>query len=210
MFDIVDKPYKILFQGDSITFANRIKFLRGSLGNGYCNIIGDYLEENYKGQVNCINKGIYGDTTTKLKKRWQKDSLEGTVDVLSLLIGINDTWRRYDRGIFTSEKKFEENYRYFLNSIKRKNPQIKIILMSPFLIPINEKQNKWYEDLNSKIKIVEKLAEEFKAIYIPLNDIFKSILDMGIDKKELTRDGVHPTLKGHEIIAKQWIKAINV
>lgn len=210
MFDIVDKPYKILFQGDSITFANRIKFLKGSLGNGYCNIIGNYLEENYEGQVNCINKGIYGDTTTKLKKRWEKDSLESTVDVLSLLIGINDTWRRYDRGVYTSEKKFEENYRYFLNSIKKKNPEIKIILMSPFLIPIKEKQLKWQEDLNLKIDIVKKLAEEFETIYIPLNEVFESILNMGIDKNELTKDGVHPTLKGHEIIAKQWIKAMKL
>lgn len=210
MKDKLIKECKILFQGDSITFAGRIKFIKSSLGNGYCNIIGKYIGENYGEEITVLNKGIYGDTTTKLKKRWEGDTIKNNPDILSLLIGINDSWRRYDRGLLTTKEKFYENYDYLLKSVKKKNSEIKFIIMSPFLIPINSKQEKWFEDLNPKIEIVKELAEKYDAIYIPLQEIFEEIILGGMDRKELTKDGVHPTTKGHEIIAKAWIQATNI
>lgn len=205
-----NKEYKILFQGDSITYANRIKLIKSSLGIGYCAILGKYIKNNYGDKITCLNKGIYGDTTSRLKERWKRDTIDENPDILSLLIGINDCWRRYDRGIITTEKTFYENYDYFLRSIKEENETIKIIIMSPFLIPLNHKQGEWFEDLNPKIKIVEELANKYDAIYIPLNDIFKEIVESGTNPRELTRDGVHPTKKGHEIIAKIWMKVLDI
>lgn len=205
-----NKEYRILFQGDSITYANRIKMIKSSLGVGYCSMIGKYIKNNYGEKITCLNKGIYGDTTTRLKKRWIRDSIEINPDILSILIGVNDCWRRYDRGIVTTIEQFTENYDYILKQSVESNENLSLVILSPFLIPLSRRQEEWFEDLNPKIKVVEELANKYNAIYIPLNDIFKEIVSNGVNARTLTRDGVHPTQKGHKIIAKTWIKAMDI
>lgn len=193
----------ILFQGDSVTDCARIRFLSKSLGHGYCGFLGQILrEKGYK----VLNKGAFGNTTENLKARWHKDTLSIKPDILSLLIGINDTWRRYDKDLITPIEKFEQNYRYFLESILSVKPSTKIIIMSQFLLPLDEKQEAWFEDLLPKIKVVERLAKEYGAIYIPLQDIFDAKIKQGYSPADLTKDGVHPTRLGHKIIVEEWIK----
>lgn len=46
--------------------------------------------------VTFINRGISGNRVKDLQARWQEDALDLNPDVLSILIGINDTWRRFD------------------------------------------------------------------------------------------------------------------
>ena len=197
----------ILFQGDSITDCSRNKLKRADLGNGYVNLIHHYLQTHHSNlNIHCINKGIYGNRTIDLKLRWRLDSLRIDQDVLSLLAGINDTWRRYDFNLVTSVVKFEENYRYLLDSSLEKNPNLRIILLSPFLLPHTDKQLLWFEDLNPKIQVVENLAKEYNTLYIPLQEIFNEALTPEKDVHYWTMDGVHPTSEGHMLIAKEWLK----
>lgn len=197
----------ILFQGDSITDCSRNKLRRTDLGNGYVNLINHYLQTHHSNlNIHCINKGIYGNRTVDLKLRWRLDSLRIDKDVLSLLAGINDTWRKYDFNLVTSAEKFEENYRYLLDSSLERNPNLRIILLSPFLLPHTDKQLIWFEDLNPKIQVVENLAKEYNALYIPLQEIFNEALTPEKDVHYWTVDGVHPTPEGHMLIAKEWLK----
>lgn len=197
----------ILFQGDSITDCSRNKLKRSDLGEGYVNLIHHYLETHHKAlHTTCINKGIYGNRTIDLKLRWRLDTLRIEKNILSLLAGINDTWRRYDFNLITSPEKFEEHYRYLLNTSLEKNPDLRIILLSPFLLPHTESQLTWFEDLNPKIQIIEKLAKEYNTLYIPLQEIFTASLTPEHDVYYFTIDGVHPTPEGHMLIAKEWLK----
>lgn len=197
----------ILFQGDSITDCSRSYIRRKPLGSGYVNLINYYLETHFpESEISSYNRGIYGNRTIDLKLRWRKDCLNIKPNILSLLVGINDTWRKYDRHLETSPKRFEQNYRYLLDTIKRKSPETKIILMSPFLLPVSEDQSLWFEDLNPKIDIVCKLAKEYDASYIPLQEIFNNLLTEETNASYWTHDGVHPTPIGHTVIAKEWLK----
>lgn len=197
----------ILFQGDSITDCSRNKLKRTDLGNGYVNLIYHFLQTHHNNlNINCINKGIYGNRTIDLKFRWRLDTLRINPDVLSLLAGINDTWRKYDFNLATSTEKFEENYRYLLESSLEKNPNLRIILLSPFLLPHTDHQLLWFEDLNPKIQVVENLAKEYHTLYIPLQEIFNESLTPEKDVHYWTVDGVHPTPEGHMLIAKEWLK----
>ncbi|WP_053982830.1 SGNH/GDSL hydrolase family protein [Niameybacter massiliensis] len=197
----------ILFQGDSITDCSRNKLKRSDLGQGYVNLIYHYLQTHHQDlHITCINKGIYGNRTIDLKLRWRLDTLRIEKNILSLLAGINDTWRRYDFNLTTSPEKFEEHYRYLLDTSLDKNPDLRIILLSPFLLPHTESQLTWFEDLNPKIQIVEKLAKEYNTLYLPLQEIFTSSLTPEHDAYYFTVDGVHPTPEGHMLIAKEWLK----
>lgn len=197
----------ILFQGDSITDCSRNKLNRNDLGEGYVNLIHHFLTKEYPDlQVSCMNKGIYGNRTIDLKLRWRFDCLRLEPTVLSLLAGINDTWRRYDFNLMTSEERFRDHYRYLIESSLERMPDLRIILMSPFLLPHKEEQVLWFEDLNPKIDIVKSLAAEYNTLYIPLQEIFNASLTPEHDAHYFTIDGVHPTPEGHMFIAKEWIK----
>lgn len=193
---------KILFQGDSITDAGRNYYDLTSLGNGYVNIICDSLDQGLG--VEIINKGISGDRTTDLLSRWNEDTILIKPDVLTIMIGINDCWRRYDSDMPMTVVEYEENYRRLLIDFISSSVA-HLILMEPFLLPVNEEQKKWFEDLKPKQRVVKRLSEEFGATFIPLQGIFEAAqaLEQNIN---FTDDGVHPRKEADVLIAKVWIE----
>lgn len=204
---IFDTNDIILFQGDSITDCGRHKLKRTDLGAGYVNLINHYIQTHMpEKSILCYNKGVYGNRTSELKWRWQRDCLALEPTILSLLIGINDTWRNYDLHITTSPERFRNNYLYLIQSVKEKMPHVQLVLMSPFLLPIEDSQLAWFEDLNPKIDIVKSIAEQYDAIYIPLEEIFNEAVTPTRPHTYWTEDGVHPTPEGHSLIAKTWLK----
>ncbi len=199
----------ILFQGDSITDCGRNRFDKTSLGNGYVNLINHYFEEHNK-NVTCINKGVSGDRSIDLKNRWDKCTLSliDEVDIFSLYIGINDVWRTFDSGLPMPKEQFREHYDYLLSSVVEINPNIKIILLSPFLLPTKPEQLEWREDLAEKIEVVEEMVDKYETLYIPLQQVFNKKVTLEEPNCYWAGDGVHPTAKGHIVIAKEWIDTI--
>src|SRR4051794_21960530 len=88
----------VLFQGDSITDAGRNRDNGDDLGKGYALITAALFSHMYPGKrVQFINRGSSGNRVSDLQNRWQEDCLELKPTWVSIYIGINDTWRRYDR-----------------------------------------------------------------------------------------------------------------
>ncbi|SHF49039.1 Lysophospholipase L1 [Caldanaerobius fijiensis DSM 17918] len=197
----------VLFQGDSITDAGRNRNDINDLGLGYPMFIASWFSALYPDKnVRFINRGISGDRVRNLKARWQEDCLDLKPDWISILIGINDCWRRYDSNDPTSVEAFESDYRYILDQVKEKL-NAKIILCEPFVLPTPEDRVQWREDLDPKIHVVRKLAREYGAIFIPLD----GIMAQACARKEpafWAADGVHPTPAGHALIAQAWLKAV--
>ena len=54
-----------------------------------------------------VNKGVAGHRMYDLEARWTTDVLALTPSAVTVLIGINDTWRRYDRGLLSPVPEFE-------------------------------------------------------------------------------------------------------
>ncbi len=191
----------ILFQGDSITDCARDYSNPYSLGEGYPKYAAEYIKEKYPDyNFTFINKGVSGDRSIDLVRRWQKDCIDLKPDFVSILIGINDTWRRYDSNDETSAGEYERNFRSILRETKSKLG-VPVMILSPFLIEITPEQNMWREDLNPKIEISKKLAEEFGCIYVALDEIMAKAA-LTVDKKLLSEDGVHPAEEGKKVIAK--------
>ena len=95
----------ILFQGDSVTDCSRDRDDPNSLGGGYP----FYVSQAMPG-VKVLNRGISGHRAKDLAARWQEDCLALNPDVVSIMIGINDVWRRYDDNDPTSDAAFEASY----------------------------------------------------------------------------------------------------
>ncbi len=201
----------ILFQGDSITDAGRTYDIQiegcvtpCELGTGYPSKVKQFLDTFFKEKnITVLNRGISGNRTIDLKNRWDEDCIDLKPDYLSILIGVNDTWRRYDRNDITSVEEYEANFRCILKRAKDEL-NCEIVILEPFIIPTDSSKDCWYEDLVWKIQVARKLAREFNATFIPLDGAFASKC-VEMEPSYWSLDGVHPTDAGHSFIARLWL-----
>ncbi|HZC25916.1 MAG TPA: SGNH/GDSL hydrolase family protein [Actinopolymorphaceae bacterium] len=197
----------VLFIGDSITDAGRDRSDPDHLGGGYAALVAAYAQNPTADQlakVRFANRGISGNRVRDLRARWQTDCLDLAPDVVSIMIGINDTWRRYDSGDATSVDDFARDYDEILS--RTRDNVAALLLVEPFLLPVRPEQHGWREDLDPKIAVVHTLAERYSATLVPLDTLLTQAAgDVG--PAALAGDGVHPTPEGHALIARHWLAA---
>jgi len=91
----------ILFQGDSITDGGRQR--TGSdfnhiMGQDYAYILAAQIgAQSPQRELVFLNRGISGDRVPDLEARWQADTIALHPQLLSILIGVNDTWHHFMR-----------------------------------------------------------------------------------------------------------------
>jgi len=208
------KPHSvILFQGDSITDVGRSRRAIGpnnldGLGNGYPQLVSKYLLESYPDHyLQIYNRGVSGDRIRDLAHRWQNDSLRLLPDIISLLIGVNDTWNYLYMGMGSDPNDYQNVYKKILQDTRQLLPVSTFILCEPFVLITGEVSEEWLNDINERQKITRRLAREYNGVVVP----FQSALDKAaenISPHKLLEDGVHPTDLGHRVLADCWIKAV--
>jgi lysophospholipase L1-like esterase len=193
----------ILFIGDSITDCGRDRSNPEHLGGGYPSIIAEKLRQKYvKKEFRFLNLGISGNSVLDLQKRWESDCIAFNPDIVSILVGINDVWRRYDSNSPVSKDDFYNTYKNILTQTK-KETDAKIIMMEPFLM-INSDKNHFREDLDPKIMAVRELALGFAVQYIPLDGMFASLCCAN-KNTVYSEDGIHPTDIAAQAMSKAWL-----
>ncbi len=194
---------RILFQGDSVTDANRNREDPQDLGIGYAKMASELLKAQYPDtEFEFFNRGIGGNRAADLLNRWDEDAISLKPDVISILVGINDTWHTVNKN--ASHEIFEESYRKLLERIK-KETSAKIIMLEQFTI-YHQNSEQYHPDVDIKIQITRKLAREFADAYVPVDGLLAKA-SVGADMEKLTGDGVHPKEAGHRVIAKAYVEA---
>jgi len=200
------KKIKLLFQGDSITDAWRDHNNYHDLGRGYPRYAANFLRQKYpEVEFEFVDLGISGNKIEDLVSRLQNDFIDIKPDVVSILIGVNDTWHRSDKREWLANDKFEAQYRTVLNAMK--GIGAKIMLIEPFLGPVEDKLF-FREDLDPKIDVVRKLALEYADAYLPTDGLLWSQY-IGSDHRTYMNDGVHPTPKAAEFIGQKYVEYIS-
>ncbi|MFD0711960.1 SGNH/GDSL hydrolase family protein [Paenibacillus sp. GCM10027626] len=197
----------VLFQGDSITDCGRNRENGDNLGSGYAFFAASWFSYMYPDkQVKFYNRGISGNRVTDLQQRWQEDCIDLKPTWVSIYIGINDTWRRYDSNNPMSVEQYEAGYRDIIERTKEKL-DARIIMIEPFVLPHPADRKQWREDLDPKINVVRELAREYGAMLIPLDGLFAQASTRAASEY-WAGDGVHPSPAGHMLIADAWLKAV--
>jgi acyl-CoA thioesterase-1 len=204
-------PFKqndlILFIGDSITDCERNRADSASLGCGYAKIIADRLRADYSElNLRYLNRGISGDRTCDLLARWEGDCTDLKPEWVSILVGVNNTWRRYDQNNPTSDEVFEIECRELLQRVKDQTVA-RIVLCSPFLLHTTPAVAAMREDLDPKIETIKKLAGEFDAIGVDFDAAFIAAQNRHTPSY-WADDGVHPSDEGHALMADTWLASI--
>lgn len=195
---------RFLFIGDSITDGHRSDDAERGLGSGYVPHIAAALErENPADEV--LNRGVSGDRARDLLRRWEDDCLSLQPQVVTVLVGVNDTWRRYDSDDETTAADFEAIYRELLEQL-RQGARSEVVLMTPFLVALDADQALWNADLDPKIAVVARLAAEFDATLVPLDRVMTEAAGV-VGAAAVAGDGVHPSPYGDVLIAAAWLAA---
>ena len=207
MDTLIENNAVVLFQGDSITDAGRSIVNDADLGHGYAAMASAWFSAMYPEKcVKFLNRGISGHRAKDLRARWHPDCLDLQPTWVSILIGINDTWRRFDSHDPTTTNDYERDFRFLCTEVRDKL-DAQLLIMEPFLLPTPRDRVKWRDDLDPKISTARQLAREYSALYVPLDGLFataatKEALEFWLP------DGVHPSPVGHALIAQAWLKCV--
>lgn len=198
----------ILFQGDSITDVGRVREDESSLGQGYPRMLAERLGYEYPGQFRYLNRGISGNRVVDLYARWKVDALNLKPDYLSILIGVNDVWHEIEAQNGVEAKKYEKIYTMLLEETLETLPDIKIILMEPFVLHGTGTDKAWdvfSQEVAKRQEAVHRIADTFKLPLVRLQDKLNEAERIAPASYWLG-DGVHPTPAGHALLTDQWIR----
>jgi lysophospholipase L1-like esterase len=210
-----EKGLVFLFQGDSITDGNwgqagssRRSLNDGNhiLGHGYVFAVASRIGADFpQAGFTFHNRGVSGNKASNLEQRWEKDTLALKPDVLSILIGVNDVWEVLKN---TPESYgadvYEETYRSLLRRTKEANPDTLFVLGTPFMYP-KENREFWNREIPVRVNIVKKLAVEFDAVLVDYIGMFEKATKSA-PIEHWVWDGCHPSVFGHELMAREWIR----
>jgi lysophospholipase L1-like esterase len=199
----------VAFQGDSITDGGRSRSgddHNHTMGQDYVYIIssrlGAQLAERH---LTFLNRGIGGNKVSDLAARWQNDTLNLKPDILSILIGINDSQAHTPIAVF------RQTYDKLLADTLAALPRVRLVLCTPFTLPVGKFQNNfeaWQADVKQRAQVVEELAIKYHAPVVRLQPILDAACKRAPAGYWLW-DGVHPDYWGHYLLAEEWIRTVN-
>ncbi|WP_424210607.1 SGNH/GDSL hydrolase family protein [Streptomyces sp. BI20] len=211
----------VVFAGDSITDCRR-RVSEDGLGFGYpSRVAGEWGLRHPDRDVTWVNTGVSGNRVAELEARWQADVLDLRPDVVSLLVGVNDTaLPTLDprvRPVSTSE--FAEGYDRLLAPLAAAGTAL--ILVEPFLLPVGgvieagegvlvdeAARVRWRADLDPRIRVVRELARRYDARLVEADRLFAGLVARTGDPGHWAADGVHPTSAGHAALTAAWLEQV--
>jgi lysophospholipase L1-like esterase len=211
--EIFGQGQRILFQGDSITDGNRGRNADPNhiLGHGYAFIIAAKYGASFpERKLDFVNRGISGHKVTDLKARWQADTLDLKPDVLSVLVGVNDAGSVVRNQNPVSPEEFEKVYDELIVQTLATNPEIRIILCEPFILPVGRVKDQWtvyHADVTLRQQAVARLAAKHKLPLVRFQKMFDEACKRAPADYWIW-DGVHPTYRGHQLMADEWVRTL--
>lgn len=214
---------RIVFAGDSITdgawgkgdskpAAKRDHYdMNHIYGHGYAEKIASallekYPERNYK----FFNRGIGGGKLQGLSERWDEEILSVKPDIISILIGVNDT---DTKGGPVDYEGWEKTYRSLLDRTLERYPQCRFVLCTPFsasrgdIVP-NPASAIRRPQTDRMDAIVRSIASDYDAVVVDFAGLIDRLIetDRSSDHNYWVWDGVHPTMQAHSKMAELWLK----
>lgn len=196
-----------LFQGDSITDAGRDDENNDNfgLGCGYAFLLASEIERLHKGKIKFINRGKSGDRITDVYARIKEDIINLKPDYMSILIGVNDVSHELTMNCGVSPKKFGMIYGMLIEEITEALPDIKIVILEPFVLKGVCTEKLWNEfdtEVRKLAEISKQTADKYNLDFIPLQNEFDKLSSDG-DTRFWSVDGIHPTSAGHQVIKEK-------
>lgn len=208
----------VLFIGDSITHGGRGNDMNHYLGHGYAaEIAMRYLGYRPQKGLCFLNRGVSGDTTRDLLKRWDADVAHLRLrengwagvfpgrggdlrpDVVSILVGIND----FQGGKLTPDE-YAANLEQLVDRTLAVNARCQIVICEPFSLP---------EDMSPGFQAIQKsarsVAKKRRLCFIDFQRLFSDVLAKeNPNARYWFWDKAHPTYAAHIRMADWWLDGL--
>ena len=195
----------ILFQGDSITDAERNYSVDSKRGLGYPTLISADMGYRFPGEFSFINRGVSGNRIVDVYSRIKIDIINLRPDVMTLLIGVNDVWHELSRQNGVDSDKFARICSMLIEEIHAALPDCRIVLLEPFVLRGTATEENWdyfRSEVEKRAARVREIAGKYSLDFIPLQNRFDELCEKAPADYWLV-DGVHPTSAGHGMIAAE-------
>ena len=196
---------KVVFFGDSITQA-------GVQPGGYIRLMDSLVALDKKSaDYELIGAGIGGDKIYDLYLRMEEDVLKKQPDIVVIYVGVNDVWHKSSSGTGTDYNKFGRFYEAVVAKLQAAG--INVIICTPAVIgERTDHSNPQDGDLNFYSQWIRSFAAKKSIPLVDLRSLFMQYnLVNNPENKEsgiLTRDRVHLTPAGNNLVAKEMWKVI--
>jgi lysophospholipase L1-like esterase len=204
---LLEPGQKIVFIGDSITDCDR-RGAAAPYGDGYMSMVRSLLLARYPQYgLTFVNRGVSGDTTRDLARRWERDVIAQQPDWLAVMIGINDVWRAF--GGNPAEAVPLPEYTTTLRGLldrTRAATGARLILMEPYMIEPDPRQP-MRRQMDLFGAAVRQLATDYAAVLVRTQVAFDTAL-AHTTPADWADDQIHPNGPGHAIIALAVLRAI--
>lgn len=202
----------IVFQGDSITDGGRQRTgldYNHIMGQDYAYIIAAQVGyQSPQRNLNFVNRGVGGDWVSDLAARWQDDTIALRPNLLSILVGVNDTLS--SRKPAETPEEFETIYDHLLAETIAALPSTRIVLGEPFVLPVGKHVETYARDraeLEKRQHVIARLAAKYHLPLIRYQEAFDEACKQA-PADHWSWDGVHPTYAGHALMAHEWLKTV--
>lgn len=213
----LQKNDRLLFFGDSVTDADRNKpdgeglSLFNPWGNGYVSKIAGFLGGIYPElNIRIINKGVSGDQTRHLLRRFDTDVRDANPNVIVVMIGANDAWRCYDEPDNPSQHVTAEEYAENMRKLVDLCLEVtdRVVLMAPYMIESN-KNDPMVQQIFTFGDICRSLAEEKRLPFVDTMAGMQELLKSH-HPYYYSWDRIHPSPMAQFKIASLFFKAIGI
>ncbi len=205
---------RILFQGDSITDADRSRETEGRandfamLGTGYPRLLAYHLLASYpEKRLKFLNRGISGNKVPDLAGRWQRDCVALEPDVVSVLVGVNDLWHKRNGNYKGTVEDYGAGLQALLEGTLERVPGVQLVVCEMFALRTGAVDDSWYPEFDERRAACRKAADTVGAVFVPFQTMFDSAVSAGAAPAFWAGDGVHPSAAGHALMAMQWLRA---
>jgi len=159
-------------------------------------------------RVTLTNRALSGNRIVELLETWRRDFAEVRPTWVSVMIGVNDVWRKREQTNGQTHvplSEFVAGYKRLVEEMRAASVT-KLVLMSPTTIDAELDS-----DLNTLlldyVSATRELAREVGAVYVPAREALHAAMEARPEAR-FTTDGCHPTEIGHELLAKVWVEAV--
>lgn len=219
---------RVLFIGDSVTdgaWGNSAGSAKASnqrnhwdqnhiFGHSYMMLCAAHFTDKYPEQgFEFMNRGTSGDDLVRLERRWDEDVIALKPDVLSVLIGTNDVHYHLASGEAAFDfEGWEKRYRQLLGGLRETNPQVQIILGTPFVAKVGKvgaaDDYIIRDSLTHQLStVIGNIAHDYDALLLNYDSLFATLRHKHplVPISHWIWDGIHPTVAGHQLMANLWI-----
>ena len=203
---VIYGPHGITLLGNKSKKALSYASANTSDTQGATVFFGDSITEmcdlnEYYPNINAYNRGISGDTTEDMVKRFESNVLALAPSNIVFLGGTNDIGRN------VAPQNIAKNIELIIQKTQQSLPDCKMIIQSVY--PVNPtRKPTFYSKTGSRTNdtigelnlILQDLCNKYDCIYIDVNAHLKD--SDGNLKREYSIDGLHLTRQGYEIVAK--------